>query len=104
APWRDRDDRGQRLDGVAARRGTERCETDARRGARIWAHLYRERADTRKCRRAAAALLRHRMHRSAITVRTPGRGLIELTERIDQAVRDAGVIEGLCNVFVPHTS
>jgi len=44
------------------------------------------------------------MRRSAITVRTPGRGLIELTERIAQAVREAGVIEGLCNVFVPHTS
>ena len=44
------------------------------------------------------------MHRSAITVRTPGRGLIELTERIAQAVREAGVTEGLCNVFVPHTS
>jgi len=44
------------------------------------------------------------MHRSAITVRTPGRGLIELTARIAQAVREAGVIEGLCNVFVPHTS
>jgi secondary thiamine-phosphate synthase enzyme len=44
------------------------------------------------------------MHRSDITVRTPGRGLIELTERIAQAVREAGVTDGLCNVFVPHTS
>lgn len=44
------------------------------------------------------------MYRSDITVRTPGRGLIELTERVAQAVREAGVAEGLCNVFVPHTS
>ncbi|HEY2591649.1 MAG TPA: secondary thiamine-phosphate synthase enzyme YjbQ [Steroidobacteraceae bacterium] len=44
------------------------------------------------------------MHRSDITVRTPGRGLIELTERVAQAVREAGVADGLCNVFVPHTS
>jgi len=44
------------------------------------------------------------MHRSDMTVRTPGRGLIELTERIAQTVREAGVTDGLCNVFVPHTS
>ncbi len=44
------------------------------------------------------------MHRSDIAVRTPGRGLVELTERIAQAVREAGVSDGLCNVFVPHTS
>ncbi|HYK25832.1 MAG TPA: secondary thiamine-phosphate synthase enzyme YjbQ [Steroidobacteraceae bacterium] len=44
------------------------------------------------------------MHRSDMTVRTPGRGLIELTERIAQIVREAAVTDGLCNVFVPHTS
>ena len=44
------------------------------------------------------------MHRSDMTVRTPGRGLIQLTERIAQTVREAGVTDGLCNVFVPHTS
>ena len=44
------------------------------------------------------------MHRSDMTVRTPGRGLIELTERIAQIVREATVTDGLCNVFVPHTS
>jgi secondary thiamine-phosphate synthase enzyme len=44
------------------------------------------------------------MHRSDITVRTPGRGLIELTERIAQGVRQTDVTDGLCNVFVPHTS
>ena len=44
------------------------------------------------------------MYRSDITVRTPGRGLIELTERISQAVRESGITDGLCSVFVPHTS
>ena len=44
------------------------------------------------------------MHRRDITVRTPGRGLIELTERIAQVVRETGVTDGLCNLFVPHTS
>ncbi len=37
-------------------------------------------------------------------MKTPGRGLIELTERIAGVVRQSGVTEGLCNVFVPHTS
>ena len=44
------------------------------------------------------------MHRSDITVRTPGRGLIELTERIARVARESRVSDGLCNVFVPHTS
>lgn len=37
-------------------------------------------------------------------IRTPGRGPIELTQRIAEIVRAGGVNEGLCNVFVPHTS
>ncbi len=44
------------------------------------------------------------MHRSEMTIRTPGRGLTELTKRIAEVVRVGGVTDGLCNVFVPHTS
>lgn len=44
------------------------------------------------------------MHRKEFTVRTPGRGFTELTERIAAIVRESGVQDGLCNVFVPHTS
>jgi secondary thiamine-phosphate synthase enzyme len=44
------------------------------------------------------------MHRRDLTVRTPGRGFTELTERVAAIVRESGVQDGLCNVFVPHTS
>ena len=37
-------------------------------------------------------------------IRTPGRGFVELTARLEAFVRDAGVERGLCNVFLPHTS
>jgi len=38
-------------------------------------------------------------------IRTPSREcLVELTERVAQAVAEAGVDEGLCTVFVPHTT
>ncbi len=37
-------------------------------------------------------------------VATPGRGLHEITAQIRDAVRRAGIEEGLCTVFVRHTS
>jgi secondary thiamine-phosphate synthase enzyme len=37
-------------------------------------------------------------------VDTPGQGLHEITARVQSSVRDAGVAEGLCTVFVRHTS
>jgi len=40
----------------------------------------------------------------AFTVRTPGQGLHEITDRIARAVHDSGVEEGLCTVFIRHTS
>jgi secondary thiamine-phosphate synthase enzyme len=40
----------------------------------------------------------------SFTVRTPGQGLHEITERVDRVVRDSGVEEGLCTVFIRHTS
>lgn len=39
-----------------------------------------------------------------LTVDIPGQGLHEITDRIETAVREAGVQEGLCTLFVQHTS
>ena len=39
-----------------------------------------------------------------LSVTTPGRGLHEITARIESAVRRSGVAEGLCTIFVRHTS
>ena len=35
---------------------------------------------------------------------TPGRGLHEITAQVQAAVRRAGIAEGLCTLFVRHTS
>jgi secondary thiamine-phosphate synthase enzyme len=39
-----------------------------------------------------------------IFVDTPGQGLKEITAQVDAQVRAAGIEEGLCTVFVRHTS
>ncbi len=39
-----------------------------------------------------------------ITVRTSGQGLHEITDQVAAAVREADVADGLCTVFVQHTS
>ncbi|HTT01310.1 MAG TPA: secondary thiamine-phosphate synthase enzyme YjbQ [Steroidobacteraceae bacterium] len=44
------------------------------------------------------------MHRKELIVRTPGRGFIELTQQIDAWLVELSMREGLCNVFLPHTS
>lgn len=44
------------------------------------------------------------MHRQKITVETRGRGTYEITDQVQRAVADSGVEEGLCTVFVHHTS
>lgn len=44
------------------------------------------------------------MPTTQFTIRTPGQGLHEITDRVRAAVREAGVREGLCVVFVRHTS
>lgn len=41
---------------------------------------------------------------AAFTVRTPGQGLHEITDRVARVVQDSGVEEGLCTVFIRHTS
>lgn len=39
-----------------------------------------------------------------IEIRTPGRGLHEITDRIQAVVQASGLAEGLCTVLVQHTS
>jgi secondary thiamine-phosphate synthase enzyme len=34
----------------------------------------------------------------------PGESLLNITEQVKAAVRDSGVIDGICVVFVPHTT
>ena len=38
------------------------------------------------------------------SLRTPGQGLHDITERVAAAVADTRLAEGLCTVFLPHTS
>ncbi|HEX5048605.1 MAG TPA: secondary thiamine-phosphate synthase enzyme YjbQ [Gammaproteobacteria bacterium] len=44
------------------------------------------------------------MFQQEIELDTRGRGTYEITERVADAVRAAGVATGLCHVFVTHTS
>jgi secondary thiamine-phosphate synthase enzyme len=39
-----------------------------------------------------------------VVVRTPGQGLHEITREVAAAVGESGVGEGLCTVFIRHTS
>lgn len=42
--------------------------------------------------------------RQSITLRTPGRGFVLLTPEVAKIVAASAIREGLCNVFVKHTS
>jgi len=44
------------------------------------------------------------MHRRTLTVETRGRGFHEITGDIAGIVREAGVDDGLCHLFIRHTS
>lgn len=39
-----------------------------------------------------------------LSIRPPGQGLHEITREVAAAVRESGVGEGLCTVFLQHTS
>lgn len=39
-----------------------------------------------------------------LDLRTGGRGTIEITSDVRKLVRDSGIVMGLCNLFVHHTS
>lgn len=43
-------------------------------------------------------------HQEHVTVETPGRGLVDVTEAVRAAVRASGIRTGLCVVFCRHTS
>jgi len=39
-----------------------------------------------------------------LEVRTPGKGLHEITDEVQRAVRESGLEEGLCTIMIRHTS
>jgi secondary thiamine-phosphate synthase enzyme len=39
-----------------------------------------------------------------LTFRTRGRGMTEITSEVERAVRETGLKQGLCSVFLQHTS
>lgn len=43
-------------------------------------------------------------HRVSFEVGTRGRGTYEITDRVQGAVAESGIADGLCTVFVHHTS
>lgn len=44
------------------------------------------------------------MYRANITVPTQGRGTYDITSQAAQLVRQSSISEGLCNLFIAHTS
>lgn len=41
---------------------------------------------------------------TTLGIRTPGRGLHEITRQVKEAVAGSGVEDGLCTIFIRHTS
>jgi secondary thiamine-phosphate synthase enzyme len=44
------------------------------------------------------------MYRRELTASASGRGFLDITDRVASTVAESGVLDGLCNVFLPHTS
>jgi len=44
------------------------------------------------------------VHSRAIEVRAARKGLHEITDKVEAVVAQSGVAEGLCNIFIQHTS
>src|SRR6478752_1845472 len=44
------------------------------------------------------------VHRESLTIETRGRGTVEITRKVQEAVGRSGIRRGLCNVFLLHTS
>jgi secondary thiamine-phosphate synthase enzyme len=40
----------------------------------------------------------------SLKIKTSGRGLIDITQKIASIVSDAGLAQGICHVFIHHTS
>ena len=43
-------------------------------------------------------------HKETIEIHTQGKGLYNITAQIEQAIHQWGVVEGICHLFVQHTS
>jgi secondary thiamine-phosphate synthase enzyme len=43
-------------------------------------------------------------HHETLAIQTPGRALIDVTDKVEAIVQHAGVRTGLCTVFCQHTS
>lgn len=44
------------------------------------------------------------VHQEHLVVRTSQRGLTEITQKVQEVVRESGIKRGLCTVFIQHTS
>jgi secondary thiamine-phosphate synthase enzyme len=44
------------------------------------------------------------VHNEVLSVSTPGRSLVEITSRVEQALARSGIVRGLAVVFCRHTS
>jgi secondary thiamine-phosphate synthase enzyme len=44
------------------------------------------------------------LHQERLTISTPGRGTIEISDQVETVIRTSGVQTGLCHVFGHHTS
>lgn len=44
------------------------------------------------------------VHQETFSIHTQGRGTVEITDRVQGIVRNAGIATGLCHVFQHHTS
>lgn len=45
-----------------------------------------------------------RHHARTISLRTPGRSTIEITDDVQKVIAEAEIQSGLCNIFIHHTS
>lgn len=39
-----------------------------------------------------------------IIIKTPGRGIVDITEQITKQISESSIQTGLCNIFIQHTS
>lgn len=44
------------------------------------------------------------IYQENITVKTTGRGTTNITPQLEQQLRQSGITDGICNVFIQHTS
>jgi secondary thiamine-phosphate synthase enzyme len=44
------------------------------------------------------------VHTTPLTIRTPGRGTVDITHQLQAAIAASRIADGLCTLFVHHTS